>query len=389
MKALRGLLAVFLILIIVGGLGYIVWSFFLMPGMNHSGMNTTPPAATQPEQNQIPGTQNNGQQQSPQGGTSGGNMQLNTTAARNRDKLNQAVNTINQALDLITIDPYSKTTVSGTAPNATGQNRQDQPGQGSGTINIYPAGSGSVNIYPSGNTPANNPAVPANTNQGAADGQQGNNYVYDQTKLQQLHNGIFTLAQGVTAVNSLNDDLLIQASMSEASPPNYQTYVTRYNTALQNKTRLNNAMSMLSQASTLINVNPYASPDGYQYNSSSMQQLHQGIYKLAQGVAMLTKLNEDFTGQMAEAAVQVQNLANASYQMTGMTSHTSGVFGTIGISAIFNIILILLVVGLIAGVLGAIYNMFRSGRRNNGNGGKGGGNGEENSNTDSGSNSFV
>ncbi|MCX7923092.1 MAG: hypothetical protein N3B21_13940 [Clostridia bacterium] len=355
MKVLRGLLAILLILIIVGGLGYVIWNTGLLP-MNHSGMNMTPNTQA-PDTNNSANTQMPGHQNA-SGNTGQNNVPANTTAIQNRDKLNQALSTINQAIDLISIDPYSKATLPQSNPN----NMQSgaAQGQGSGTINIYPGGNSSVNIAPNGNNTPNNTVPPANTNQGTANMQQNQYYVFDQNKLEQLHNGIFTLAQGIMMVNQLNDDLLAQSAAVESNPPNYQTYVLRYNTALQNKTKLNSAMNLLSQASTLINVNPYASPNGYAYNKDAMAQLHQGVYKLAQGMAGLNRLNEDFTNQMAQASMIVNSVVNT--QMTGMTHGTSifdNMFGNVSMTTLLNIILIVLLVGLILGVLGAIMSMFR------------------------------
>ncbi|MFZ5986448.1 MAG: hypothetical protein ACOYWZ_04890 [Bacillota bacterium] len=356
MKFLRGLLAVFLVLTIVGGLGYIVWSTVLP--MYYPGMNAAP--------NNQPHTQAPGQQ-NPHGNTPQNNVPLNTTAIQNRDKLSQAISTINQAIDLISIDPYSKATLpqESTAQMHPGT-AQGQASQGSGTINIFPEGNSSVNISPNGNNTPNNQTTTANTNQGTTNMQQNQNYVFDQGKLQQLHNGIFTLAQGIMTINQLNDDLLVQSAVIEANPPNYETYVIRYNTALRNKTKLNNAMNLLSQASTLINVNPYASPNGYPYNKDAMAQLHQGVYKLAQGMAGLNGLNEDFTNQMAQAAMAAQNIiGRETLGITHGTAPLDGLFGNINLTTLFNIILIVLLAGLILGVLGAVISMLgRNGRSN-------------------------
>ena len=361
-KVLKSLLVLFLVVIIIGGIGYVVWSMFFMPA-NHSGMNM-PPSTTAPPSTAMPHGQTPDNQQMPNvppNNTALNNSPLNTIAIQNKDKLNQAIGTINQAIDLITIDPYSKTTV----PSISDSNMQmgvtqTQPSQGTGTINIYPSGNSSVNIAPSGNNTPNNVTSSTNTNQRAMAEQQNTNFVYDQGKLQQLHNGIYTLAQGIMLVNQLNDDLANQSAMVEVSPPNYQTFVMRYNTALQNKTKLNKAITMIDQASTLVNVNPYAAPNGYQYNVQGMQQLHQGVYKLAQGMTMLNRINEDLTGQMAYAVQQAQNIANTS--MTGMDSGAMsglGLFGSINLSTVFNIILIVMVVGLVIGIFGAIVSLFR------------------------------
>ena len=373
MKVLRGLLVTLVVLIIVGGLGYIGWNVFFSP-MAHQGMNispgtTTPPGTTNPPSTSMPYGQMPGNQQMPnmQQPVPQNNAPLNTIAIQNKDKLNQAIGTINQAIDLITIDPYAKTTVSSMLNGNMQMNgTQTQPSQGNGTINIYPSGNSSVNIAPSGNNSPNNAASSTNTNMGAMAVQQNTNYVYDQGKLQQLHNGIYTLAQGMMAINQLNDDLAVQSAMVEANPPDYQTYIMRYNTAVQNKTKLNNAISMVNQANTLVNVNPYAGTSGYQIDVQAMQQLHQGVYKLAQGMTMINRLNEDFTYQMAQAAQQAQYIANM-YGTSGMTMPGSGLFGSINLSTVFNIILVVMVVGLVIGIFGAIASLFKKRPNRNGN----------------------
>ncbi|MDF2522959.1 MAG: hypothetical protein K0R31_600 [Clostridiales bacterium] len=373
MKVLRGILVVLLVFIIIGGLGYIGWSMFYMP-MNHQSMNTpsdtTNPPSTNTPQGQMPGMQmpQNNQQvpNSSSGNTNQSNVPLNTIAIQNKDKLNQAIGTINQAIDLITIDPYSKATVSGMLNgNMQTGGTQTQPGQGTGTINIYPSGNSSVNIAPPANNSPNNTTPSPSTNMGAMAQQQNTNYVFDQGKLQQLHNGIYTLAQGMMAINQLNDDLAIQSASVESNPPDYQTYIMRYNTSLQNKTKLNNAVNMINQANTLVNINPYASPNGYQVNVQGIQQLHQGIFKLAQGMTMLSRLNDDLTSQMAQAAQRAQSIANMS-GVPGMTMPGTGLFGSINLSTLFNIILIVMVIGLVIGVFGAIVSLFKNKPSGNG-----------------------
>ncbi|WP_070000006.1 hypothetical protein [Cellulosilyticum sp. I15G10I2] len=368
MRALRSFIATLLILIIIGGLGYVGYSAYFMGGMNNFLINI--PQTNQPPSNneQMP-TQNNTEQST---------VVPNAAAAGNRETLTEAIGLINQAIDLITVDPYSKTTLpdmnNGSMQMEGMQGQQGQPSSGTPTINIYPNGNSSVTITPSENqsTDANN-QVPAVTNQGAMSGMSGmtgmagmdnmqqgqNNFVYDQDKLQQLHNGIFTLAQGVMFINQLNEELFAQSTMVEASPANYQTYIIRYNTALQNRNKLSNAINMLTQASVLVNVNPYAPPNGYSYNSEAMKQLHQGVYKLAQGMALLDQLNQEFGNQMINAGVQVQSLNSTSNPTAvdyGSTA-SQGIFTNMNFTTIFNIILVILLISLIIGVLGGIINM--------------------------------
>lgn len=396
MKVLRGFLVVFLVLIIVGGLGYIVYDFFLMPmnhgstsmgnmpGMNNQGTNaqngTNSQNNAQQNQNnqQMPGTQtpqNQNNQQMPgmqtpqnqnaaqQPASSSTYAPLNTIAVQNKDKLNSAISTINQAIDMMSIDPYAKATIPSTDQGMAGS-MQTQQNPNTGAVYVFPSGSSTVNVVPPSNNSPNNMTSSTNNNMGAMTGQQNTNYVYDQGKLQQLNNGIYAVAQGLMAINQLNDDLAAQSATVESNPPNYQTYVVRYNTALQNRTKLNSAISMIDRASTLVNVNPYASPAGYQIKVTEMQSLHNGLFKLAQGMTMLNRLNEDFTLQMAQAAGQAQALANNMNNMSGM--NMSGMNQTLSLSSIINIVIIVLVIGLVLGIFGAIVSLFRKKPRTGG-----------------------
>jgi len=320
MKIFRRLLTVILVLIILGGSGYLIWNFSSISGMLHS---------------MTPNMNNMQQDQKSTGNISGSTdttKPLNVLAVENKDKLTKITSTINDAINQITIDPYSKVTLPGTVtPNTNAQ----QP-QGNTTVNIYPNAN---------NTPTNTPGQPAaNANVSAG------NYVYDQAKLEQLHNGIFKLSQGMMLLSGLNDDLTMQASTTE-SGSNYETYVLRYNTALQNKVKLTTALNMINDGSALINVNPYASSSGYQYNTQNMQQLHNGIYKLAQGMLEGSKLNEEFTNEMAQASV----MANNTNSMINM--NTTSRFGNL--TSIFSIILIIMIVGLFIGLFGSMMQILR------------------------------
>jgi len=392
MKFLKGIVVFLLITIIIGGLGYIGWQVFMpnyhldlgflgmgnMAGTNTQQSTQTPTGQSsgmagmqqgQNNTNQNASSNNNqtsgmsdmpGMQQG-QNSASQNNVPINSIAVQNKDKLNQAIGTVNQAIDLITIDPYSRITV----PSMTNQqgSMQAQPNQSNGTVNVYPGANSTVNVTPPGNNTTNNTTPPANNNMGAMADQQNTNYVFDQGKLQQINTGIYTLAQGVMLINQLSDDLTSQSSMVEVNPPTYQTYISRYNTALQNKTKANNAIMMINQALTLVNVNPYASMNGYQINIPEMQKLHQGVYKLAQGMTMLGRLNDDFLTQMAQAAQQAQILSSTNANNTQvMNMNSSGI--SFNLTTIFNIVLIVMVVGLVLGVFGAILSMFRRNPKN-------------------------
>lgn len=376
MKFLKGLVVFLLIIIIIGGLGYIGWQVFMpnyhldlgflgmgnMAGTNTQQSTQTPSSQSSSNNNQTSGMSDMPGMQQGQNSASQNNVPINSIAVQNKDKLNQAIGIVNQAIDLITIDPYSRITV----PSMTNQqgSMQAQPNQSNGTVNVYPGANSTVNVTPPGNNTPNNTIPPANNNNmGAMADQQNTNYVFDQGKLQQINTGIYTLAQGVMLINQLSDDLTSQSSVVEVNPPTYQTYISRYNTALQNKTKANNAIMMINQALTLVNVNPYASMNGYQINISEMQKLHQGVYKLAQGMTMLGRLNDDFLTQMSQAAQQAQILSSTNANNAqGMNMNSNGI--SFNLTTIFNIVLIVMVVGLVLGVFGAILSMFRRSPKN-------------------------
>lgn len=302
----RQWVAAFLVLVIIGGLGYVGWTLLLPGIMGH----------TQNQQDNMQNPMHNMNMNGTQGANQNKNQDMHgmqmpqaptqvksAIALRNMENLGSSLTLINQAIDLITIDPYSRTTV----PNPDlyrWMRRQQAPSPG---INIFPNGNSSVNVYPKDAQTTGNPdagsGMPGNDN-------TNTNYVFDQNKLHQLHQKIFLLAQGVISVQDLRDDLSFQASQLETSPPDYATLVQRYNQAYSNKMKLDASLRIFQDAFGLINLNPYAPPEGYQFNIQNMDSLHQGIYKLSQGLTQLSRLDKDFEAQMNDAAVQAQMLGS-------------------------------------------------------------------------------
>ncbi|RII31837.1 hypothetical protein D2A34_26080 [Clostridium chromiireducens] len=328
MKIFKGLITFVLILIIVGGVGFLGWNLIYKSGMSNMGnMGNMSGMGNMEGMTDNANTSGNTSSQMD-------NMQNNnfftTQAVQNKDKLNQITTTINDAINQITIDPYSKVTL----PSGT-QQPMMQPAQGNTT----------VNIYPNGNAAAGSATSPQMTTKG--------NYVYNQDKLEQLHNGIFKLAQGRMILDDLNNDLTIQSTMSE--PVDYQGYSVLYNTILQNKIKLNNALSMINEASSLLNVNPYSSGTAYEYNTEEMKNLHNGIYKLAQGLLSGAKLNEEFTNQM----VNISTLANNANSMGNMNMGQGFTLGTFNLSYIFKIILVIMIITLFIALFGAISSVLK------------------------------
>lgn len=255
---------------------------------------------------------------------------FNTLAAQNKDKLVQATTTLSQAMDLITTDPYSQIT----QPNKAGEAARGNVPQGN--VNVTPKDGVTINIGPGGQA------------QSQADLAAQPNVVFDQSKLEQLHNGIFKFSQAMMLLQELNNDLADQSIMAEANPPNEQTYIMRYNLTFQNRTKMNQVGRLLQEAMILANVNPYAPSSGYIYNVPKMQQLHQGIAELAKSALVLNRLSEDFSQQMTQIAYE--NRMARAQPMQGMQS---GGMGTMSMNSSWITIaaMIIIVFGIVMGVL--------------------------------------
>jgi hypothetical protein len=356
MKFLKGLLIVFLFVIIVGGVGFLGYQIYTG---NINGMDMSSDTDTSSDNQDRMGM----------------DMSTETKAipnpylAQNREKLSDAIASINKAVELITIDPYSKATVPDM--NSMSDMSDNMGDMDSKDINIYQSGNSSVSIT-SEEEEAENADTTTDMEEamGTMDMEtdKGDNYVYDQSKLEQLHNGIYCMAQGILTVNDLGNDLLNQSMQLEEYPLTYQSYVTRYNVSIQNRMKLEEAINLLSQASVLVNVNPYASSNGYSVDGEKMLQIHEGIYDLAQGMAGLNSLLNDFNNQMYEASISAQNAvySNSTTSTMDMSSNIfTDLFDNISISTVVNILIIILVIGLVIGIFGMITSVFKSNKNMN------------------------
>ena len=225
---------------------------------------------------------------------------FNMLAAQNKDKLTQATVTLTQAMDMITTDPYSQITM---PSRGEGQTAVQQ-----GNVNVTPGTGVTVNIAPGahGQQPRQ-PESPAA------------NIVFDQSKMEQLHNGIFKFSQAIVVLQELNNDLADQSMMVESNPPDERTYMIRYNLTLQNRNKMNQVNRLLQEAMVLVNVNPYAPATGYVYNTQKMQQLHLGIFELAKSALVLSRMSEDFNQQLTQISSEARMLRLQSPQsMQGM-----------------------------------------------------------------------
>lgn len=385
MKFLKGFLVFVLIAIIVGGIGYIGYSFLFMGDMNHSSMNgTTTAAATESQSQQTTDTKTNQNDQSMAGmagmqssssnnqssqnnNTQQSNNQLALNQAnlvlQNKEKLDKTSSLINEALKLMSVDPYAP------GDSNAGMNMQQQTGNASSepsqSSTSVPAGNGNsttINIYPQGSSSSN--TMTQNSTM------QNMGTTYNSNKMDKLHSGLYKIAIGTALIEQLKDDLTYQA---EYAAGNYQDavqyYSNQYNLTVQNKNKLNQIMTYLNDAADLVNINPYVSSNGLVYDKDRMNQIHQSIQKLAEGVVSLNDLSDDFTKQTISLTNTVQNyINNAAQQQTTdstMVMPTSsglfgGLFDNISMTSFVNIVLILFVIGLIFGILGFIFSLLKT-----------------------------
>lgn len=353
-KFFKSVLALILILVIVGGLGYIGYSYYFMNPNNMSTANGQGNTSNQDPMNMQGGSMTDTDQTANVIA-----LEAVRVAMANKEDLETAVAALNEAMTYMTLDPYSPSEKA----DSMGSMNEVQtptiapvtnPTQGNTTINIYPE---TNNTQQSTSTP--NMAM---TNMGT---------VYDATKMEQLHSGLYKLSVGMQLLGQLKNDLNTQAEYANKDIQNpIQYYSNQYALVFQNKNKLNNALTYINEASSLVNINPYVSENGLVYDKDRMKKIHESIFKMAQGVASLNKLSDDMTIQAVNTANAAQNYANNvnnANMNPGMSTTNNatggifdGLFTNINIPTIVNIIMILFVTLFILGLFGFIFSLLKT-----------------------------
>ncbi|MBB6215482.1 hypothetical protein HNQ80_001571 [Anaerosolibacter carboniphilus] len=375
-KFLNGLLTVFLLIVIVGGIGYVGYNYLYM---NHGSMNmpgaenqqasdstSTNSTSTNDQQNMQHGAMNNQSTQQNNGqsatGTQGATGEM-TLALQNKDSLNKATYLINESIRLMTLDPYApKEKVEmnmGNMPSQTNNNPIVDSTQPNNTAEANSQGNTTINVYPPTDTSSN-----TQMNASMQMGDMG--ITYDANKMEQLHTGLYKLSVGMQLLEQLNNELVSQAEQANQNTQNLiQYYSNQYNMTLQNKNKLNQALNYVNEAANLMNINPYVSANGLVFDKDKMQQIHQSVFKLAQGVGELNKLGDEFTKQAVYMANMMQNYMNNPNlsQMNHATSSTpslfGGIFNNISIPTVVNATLVLFAIAFILGILGSIFSLLK------------------------------
>lgn len=375
-KILKGFIAFILVAIIVAGLGYIGYSNFFMNGVNQNvGMNTNN------TMNMTNGSDNNTSNMNMQN-QQGNAMIVDTVKGilGNKEGLDNAIAALNDSLTSLTLDPYSPskstagdTNTSSQSGNMNGMSMSSgaampetaaNPDTATNNVN----GSTTINIYPANNNAANAQGTSAPTMTMKDMGTR-----YDANKMEQLHSGLYKLSVGMQLLDQLNNELQAQAEVVRTANTNdpAQYYTNQYTLLLQNRNKLSEALNYINQAANLVNINPYVSDNGLVYDKDRMASIHDSIFKMARGVALLNQLNDDLLKQALNASVSAQNAINSS-SMSSMSSQmnqgnmspTNGLFGNINFPSIINIILIVFVALFILGLIGAVASLFKTPQQN-------------------------
>ncbi|PKM94431.1 MAG: hypothetical protein CVU84_10190 [Firmicutes bacterium HGW-Firmicutes-1] len=369
MKKFFSRLFVFLlVIVIIGGIGFIGYTYLNMNQTNQQAFD---------EANKTSNS-NTTSQENVQQDTSMGSMQMNkeqpvstslTTTLKNKENLDKIRTSFKDALKYMTLDPY--------AANDADNQADMQMDMG----NMQQGTDATSNTSQSITQQAVTAADTTMQNMGLA---------YDSNKMEQLHSGLFSMAVGMALLDQLSDKLIDQAAFANINTQNpIQDLTNQYNLTVQNKASLNQAMGYLEESAKLVNINPYISSDGFVYDKERMENIHQSVFKLAEGVALMNLLDNELTNQSIYLANTTQvyinnasmmnaaNTANsttiedttnsAHNSLTDTTNSTvtttgflGGIFDNINISSVVNIILIIFVIGLILGIFGFIMSLFKA-----------------------------
>ncbi|HYE84472.1 MAG TPA: hypothetical protein VEG39_20205 [Clostridia bacterium] len=380
-KFFNGLLIFILLIVIIGGIGYIGYNYyFINPAQLQNGSIYNQQTTQTPANNSMagmPGMQHgNANNQQPANNAATGGTPAAETAAlalKNRDVVNQALSSLNEAIESMSLDPYgssNNTQEEDSMANMPGMNNtpamaeSNQSVTNPGTSTTIPSvqGNTTINIYPQQNGGQTVPA--SNTTQNGMMPNMGT--TYDPNKMEQLHSGLFKLSLGMQLLEQLKGEFAYQAESAASNIQDLaQYYSLQYTTALQNKSKLSQASIYINEAANLLNINPYISGNGMVFDQERMQQIHKSVFKLADGIAALSRLDGDLTKQAVAAANTSQTYVNAANtaQMNNMMPATNGfdnILGGLNIHFIVNVILVIFVIAFILGILGSVFSLLKA-----------------------------
>lgn len=195
---------------------------------------------------------------------------------------------------------------------------------------------------------------------------------YDAEKMAKLHSGIYKIAVGTAMLNKLKDNLTDQIKASDQNITDAaQHYSSLYGQAVENKALLTSALAHMSDAASLLNLNPYVSENGIPYDSERMTKLHQSVLNLAEGLATASMLETSFSKQVENYAAYVYIPAAPAVAVTqtsaaqAPTSHTAAaesnsIYGGLNIDYIAGFLPYAFGAFFLLGMIGYILNQAKS-----------------------------
>jgi hypothetical protein len=362
---LSGLVVFVLIIIILGGVGYLGFNIITNAnGMSSMSMTsnskTTNTKSTDTKSTDTSNTDTSNETVTADNASTkdkGSTYKINqiNQIVTNKDALDKAYNLIHSALGEMTLDPYAAN-VDTSSSMSYQMKKQSNSNEGNNTNNSSQDRT-TVNIYT------------GNVSDQQTTQMSGMGRTYDANKMQKLHSGLYKVSVGMQLLKQLQDNIsaqIEQANFDAGSETQY--YINQYNTIMKDKSTLNSALTYINEAVDLININPYVDANGLVYDTDKMTTLHDSIAIIAQGVVDLNILNNNLLSQSISLGTLAQNSYNkaqlenqyAAASTMNMTS-TSG----INISSIFTLILIVFAVIFIIGLLGSILSLFKTGDKRN------------------------
>ncbi len=358
---LSGLVVFILIIIILGGVGYLGFNIINnsngMAGMNNASngtkeTNNTDKSSNEQADNTSDANDKGGDKRSEV--DNGYKVSQINQVMLNKAALDKAYETINSALDKMTLDPYASDsdTSSSMRDQMTNQSTGAQQSNNQTDTTGDTKSGTTVNVY--------NGAV---TDQSTQNQSMSMGKTYNADKMQQLHSGLYKVSVGMQLLKQLQEDVAKQieeASIDTSNETEY--YMSQYYKTIEIKNKLSNAFTYINEAVELINVNPYVDANGVVYDTARMKNLHDSIYTIARGVVDLNELNNNLLSQ----SVKLGTLAQNAYAQSQQNQNTNGM-GNMNMSAgngfsVNNIVTIALgafVVIFIIGFIGAILGLFK------------------------------
>lgn len=354
-------IAMILILIIIGGAGFLGYNFLTggsMVGISKGGMNISSGDSSN-------GTNSDNSMEGMDEGSSHEGMDMSgsvsdkemdgqsddssqyskpviTAILKNKEELEKTLTDIEVSIETMTLDPFDENSTNPTTEPVQGSIAETDQTQ---DAKADEQGNTIVNVYP----------------QAGANMMGNMGATYDQAKMEKLHTGIYNATVGLQLLAQLKDNLSVQleqATIKVTNPSNY--YNNQYLMTIQNKTKLNEALVYIKEAGSLVNINPYVSSNGVAYNKEKMEEVHGSINKFASAVINLSKLNDTFSNQTIDLTIMAQDSQSMPNMDMDMDTSGNSLFGNAGMGTIFSMLVIIFIATFVISIFGYMFKLIKS-----------------------------